>query len=443
MNFSFANIASGFSYCMECYVAVLLFLIIIEQRSLYWLRALAVTAAFFVISCLVYPLAQADMGIRSFLWYATVYALLLPSAMFLNRIVFYEAVYAVSMGLLTQHLGSSLYLMVAMNGNIPEFTILPYYLTMAAVYAMVFFFIARKLPIHKHYEIGTAFSIVMAVLVVVVVYGLSIVAKRTSIDGKGGLIELTDEYIQLFHVTQLYAALVCLVFLMLQRLFKERMVSERHRLESDAMWRQHEKQYEVSKENIEVMNRKVHDLKHQIAALATEEGLSERRKAFVEEVQQMVEVYDSDLDTGYAALDTILMEKSLFASMHGVEWTCVADGKLLEFMDVVDLFTLVGNALDNALEATCRLPADSSAAFRAVDVLLCQRENFALFQVENSFSGEIKEESGRLQTVKKDKANHGYGLKSIEAIAEKYGGSMSTKIEGQDFVLSVLLPIEE
>ncbi len=109
--------------------------------------------------------------------------------------------------------------------------------------------------------------------------------------------------------------------------------------ENKNLWIQRQLQYEMSRENIDMITRKCHDMKHQIEALIQTESHSERRKSFIEDMQDMIEVYDSDVHTGNEALDTILMEKGLYCNkVHHIDWTCVTDGKLLEFMDVVDLF---------------------------------------------------------------------------------------------------------
>lgn len=92
-------------------------------------------------------------------------------------------------------------------------------------------------------------------------------------------------------------------------------------------------------------------MKHQIEALIQTESHSERRKSFIEDVQDMIQVYDSNVHTGTKHWIRFLWEKGLYCKVHHIDWTCVADGKLLEFMDVVDLFTIMGNALDNAVES--------------------------------------------------------------------------------------------
>ncbi len=152
----------------------------------------------------------------------------------------------------------------------------------------------------------------------------------------------------------------------------------------------------------------------------------------------MIEVYDTDASTGNEALDTLLMEKGLYCKLHGIEWTCVADGMLLAFMDVVDLYTMMGNALDNAIESAENCDKDT---WKTISVRIWKKDFFAVVQVENTFAGELQLEDGIPKTTKADAENHGFGLRSIRTIAEKYDGTMTIKTEDQMFILTVLFPV--
>ena len=68
-----------------------------------------------------------------------------------------------------------------------------------------------------------------------------------------------------------------------------------------------------------------------------------------------MQIYSAIVRTGNEILDTILTEKSLICENSGIHISCVADGSLLAFMNPVDLYTLFGNALDNAIEAVRKL----------------------------------------------------------------------------------------
>jgi len=108
-------------------------------------------------------------------------------------------------------------------------------------------------------------------------------------------------------------------------------------------------QYRQSRESIEVINHKYHDLKHQIAVLRAEPDAG-RRSAYLDGMEEEIRDYEAQNKTGNSVLDTVLTGKSLYCTRHGVELTCVADGARLGFMDVMDICTIFCNILDNAIE---------------------------------------------------------------------------------------------
>nr|WP_243845459.1 ATP-binding protein [Microbacterium halimionae] len=116
--------------------------------------------------------------------------------------------------------------------------------------------------------------------------------------------------------------------------------------------------------------------------------------------------------------------------------TSVADGRLLNELSPLDLTAIVGNALDNAFEATLRV---ADAEERLVKFSLFARNDFVMISVENTFDGVVSRRDGRIVT-RKAGDEHGYGLRNIEAAAERYGGSMSLSSTDQWFSLRILLP---
>jgi sensor histidine kinase regulating citrate/malate metabolism len=116
----------------------------------------------------------------------------------------------------------------------------------------------------------------------------------------------------------------------------------------------------------------------------------------------------------------------------------MADGTVLTFMENIDLYTLMGNALDNAVESVEKL---SDPKQRRIDLQIGQREAFAVIQVQNPFYGTVKIKNGLPVTSKVDRQNHGFGVRSIRSIAERYQGSASVRTENGVFVLNVVIPL--
>ena len=120
-------------------------------------------------------------------------------------------------------------------------------------------------------------------------------------------------------------------------------------------------QYRSAQDSIDLINKKYHDLKHQIAVLRSE--TSEEKAHYLDAMEQEIRSYEAQNKTGNEVLDTILTSKSLYCQQHGITLTCVADGAALDFMDTMDLCSLFGNALDNAIESVEKLPDSEPVSY--------------------------------------------------------------------------------
>ena len=198
-------------------------------------------------------------------------------------------------------------------------------------------------------------------------------------------------------------------------------------------------QYKQSRESIELINYKYHDLKHQIAYLRSEED-SQKRKEFLDRMEDEIRTYEAQNKTGNKVLDTVLTTKSLYCAKHGITLTCVADGTLLDFMDVMDICSIFGNALDNAIESELKIPDKEK---RLIHVTVSKQKNFLLMEFENYFEDELQYQEGNLVTTKKEKEHHGYGIKSIRYTVAKYDGAVDIDANGKWFSMKILIPIPQ
>lgn len=198
-------------------------------------------------------------------------------------------------------------------------------------------------------------------------------------------------------------------------------------------------QYRMSRDSIDMINRKYHDLKHQIAALRAEPDVAARNQ-WLDEMEQDIRTYEAQNKTGNSVLDVMLTGKSLYCQKHSIDLTVVADGKHLAFMDTMDICSMFGNALDNAIECELKI---SDKTKRMIHLTLTTQKQFLLLQVENYCPDMPEFRDGLPVTTKQDSDNHGFGLKSIRFIAQKYGGTTTVRAEDGWFVLKVLLPLPE
>lgn len=149
-------------------------------------------------------------------------------------------------------------------------------------------------------------------------------------------------------------------------------------------------------------------------------------------------IYETMKNTGNSILDTVLAEKGLLCKENAICLNVMADGKLLDFMDEIDLYTLFGNALDNAIEANLQVEPSGE---RYVNLQIREKANLVLIRMENPYHGEIRRLGEQLATTKPDKEVHGFGVKSIRHTVEKYGGQMKIETGNQIFVLRLMFPL--
>lgn len=196
-------------------------------------------------------------------------------------------------------------------------------------------------------------------------------------------------------------------------------------------------QYQLSRDNIDLLNRKYHDLKHQINAIRLESD-PEKKEAYLEEMETGIKMYEAQNKTGNSVLDTILASKSMYCVQNDINFTCVADGTLLAFIDVMDICTIFGNILDNAIESVEQL---EDTGLRLIRTAVFAQNDFLMIRVENYCETELTMLDGLPVTTKGDKRFHGYGIKSIRYVVEKYEGTMTIHNENHWFTLRILIPL--
>lgn len=205
----------------------------------------------------------------------------------------------------------------------------------------------------------------------------------------------------------------------------------------DAQLKSQHQEYLQSKENLDSIGRLAHDLKHQIAALRAQVD-PEHMAAGFEQLEASVQQYSAQQHTGNPVLDVILTAKTHTCADKGITFTAVADGKLLDGMSSMDIASLFGNALDNAIEATSKL---SDPEKRLIRLALYRQGQFVVLRVENYYDSALKTDTeGNLRTTKKDTRSHGFGVKSIRHIVQQYGGEVTIRTKDHWFTLTALVP---
>lgn len=227
-----------------------------------------------------------------------------------------------------------------------------------------------------------------------------------------------------------YAITACVMTLVVQ-IILSRTLELRHENETiRTLWEEDRRQYELSKATIDTINIKYHDLKHKLYGM----NLPQTE---IDEIKAAVRVYGSRVQTGNEALDVLLTENSLRCNEQGITLTYTGNGADFSFMNTMDVYSLFGNAISNAVEAVQKLDDPEK---RVIDILSERKGSLLNITVTNFFSGSLKLEDGIPATSKAEEEGfHGFGMKSMRLIAEKYGGSLHVSTKDDLFTLHIYL----
>lgn len=206
------------------------------------------------------------------------------------------------------------------------------------------------------------------------------------------------------------------------------LLADRVEAMQEIVHRQHS-QYQASRERVWQINEKYHDLKQLLAQFRGKVPASQ-----VDALEKSISTYEDAVHTGNDVLDVVLGEKREQCRRRKIQLTCYADGAGLAFVDSLDLYSLLGDALDNAIRAAGQLPEGQ----RFITFTARREGSMAAVHIENPAPDVVELENG-LPRDRRDSASAGFGMRSMQRTAAKYGGSLAVKQKNGMFYLDVLL----
>lgn len=269
-------------------------------------------------------------------------------------------------------------------------------------------------------------QVILSVLICGSVVAINIVSFSQS--GQQGL------FVFMF---QFFSMLVVVLMLYMQVLSQD---SNRRQNEAEFyryLWRSSQKNYDMKKAYLDMINHKYHDMKHEIRALRQMEG--EERQGRLDRLEQMIDGYQNLYQTGNEALDIILNDKRRECENRDILLTCTANVNQLEFIDLVDLHILLGNLFDNAVEAVVSLPKGK----RIIDFKIYNEKRVLRIYEANYFEGDLQYAQDKLISNKgQDGTYHGFGTQSMQYIIDRYHGEMQIDAKEQIFRLHIMIPCD-
>ncbi|MCR5397116.1 MAG: ATP-binding protein [Lachnospiraceae bacterium] len=419
------------SFLTEMLAAIIVFLIPMNKKRWSGLKFIVVSAlAYFVIANYsinwwVYKdsyksILELVTGILPTVSYYGIHIVFLMIAIYLTvETDIMETIYIVSIAYASEHIAYCMRLLIEYNtsNQIDNKSPIVYVLAHGVVCVASYYLLAKPMTKDGHYRIDAITSIWTGVFVIFLVLVLSLISFV--------------EGFQYIHAV--YASMACFLLLSMQRGQVIARLEEEEFAFREKLWNQKKMQYELSKDAMAVVNRNYHDIKHQIAAVnaMTDE---ERRQEALQRMEENIGIYDSVVHTENELLDTVLTEKRLACGRKKITMSCICEGKSMLFMDGLDLYTLLGNALDNAIEAAEKVPESE----RYISVLIQKKLGMTIVEIRNPIAAAPTIKDGNLFTTKKDKDSHGYGVNSMKEIVKKYDGIFEYKANDKTFVVRMI-----
>lgn len=177
-----------------------------------------------------------------------------------------------------------------------------------------------------------------------------------------------------------------------------------------------------------------HDMKNHLLLLQSQAGNGQEVQNSIQELKDQIQEYENYHHTGNEFLDIIIRDKAKAAQERKIDFSAAISFEAGSFIEPLDISTIFGNALDNAIEASEKLSED----MRLITVRANRVRNMLVIIVENNTASTLPETKC---TTKKDTFAHGFGLPNLKNAVEKYDGQYSTKLENGMFTLKIVIPI--
>jgi hypothetical protein len=293
------------------------------------------------------------------------------------------------------------------------------------VYVLGYILFAKKIKNQKDFYITNLWLFIL----VIIVFASAVILNSVMVDKY----EAKTDQVALV-ISFIYGMISCLLVLILQLQLKDAKNTQKELEIVQTLWKSDKEHYELAKENIDIINIKCHDLKQQISAIRHGGNIDAQD---LKEIEKSVMIYGAIIKTGNDALDVVLTEKSLTCNKNNITLTYIVDGEKLNFMSTSNIYSLFGNAIDNAIEYLLKINPEK----RFIRLYAKNINDMVSIHIENYFEGNLEYNKGLPVTTKQDTGFHGYGTLSMKKIVESYNGEMFIKTKNNLFIVDILLPI--
>ena len=414
---------------VQTVIGLLLVAYPIKRRRGFLLRLLCATAAGaalqYVVGKRLYvvgstPYAMLTHALVSLIVYLTVIAI----TWFCYEETIWTVLFVAATGYIFQDIAGSVKTLIRMNGAVDLFARQAWgvlgldVMCYGAVYTLLFFALRPVLK-NRDGNFDNKIKAIFSVGVLILCIGM---ARLSQDNPERNTMAVVAE--ELFRLT-IDLLVIALQFGLMER---ARLASNMETMRE--LVHQQRVQYEASKESAQLINEKYHDLKHLLKSFR---GTVPQEQ--LDRLKQSIAAYERPANSGNEVLDVLLAEKIGICQQRNIVLTCNLGQTDFSFVEELDLYSLFQNALTNAINAVSELPEDTE---RFISLSAARDGNMLTVHMENPCREDISFVDGLPQT-REDPDWHGFGMKSMTRVAEKYGGMLTVEQRGKLFLLDILL----
>ncbi len=203
--------------------------------------------------------------------------------------------------------------------------------------------------------------------------------------------------------------------------------------------------YKSIEENQGEVYKMYHDLKNHLLTISSMQNKhtvseSNMENDYIDKCLSKVKEIESLFKTGNSYVDVMLNDKWNKAVSKGISPEFYVPENTLDGIEIFDITVLLGNSLDNAIEAAGKLAEINEKGFLTLKVV--KKGNMVMIKVTNNYLQKPIMKNGELKTIKENKKSHGIGIKNMKEVVAKYNGSLSTKFNNEKFEISIIVFIK-
>ena len=426
MSFQLYGSLRTLMFILQLFVANLIFMSFHQKRNMYFLRLIVSSITAFAIILLL-PTNRSN-NLYTFAIFLLDFFLLVVTMVISYKASIWEVFFCCSAGMALQHFAGKLQTMIKLVWSFEHiikgsltFSIIAIYLNDLVTYPLIciaFYWIFVKKISKEHYINSISFKPkVVSAIIVFICIGINRFVSNFRLP------------INLMIATSIYAMICTFFALIIQFYFykEAKMIQDLQIIKQ--LNRQGEKYYEEWKENLDIINIKYHDIRHYLSKL------NGKNDGYVGEINKAVSYFEKLSITGNKVIDVILFEKKFICEKNQIDFSFIVDGDSLREINDVDIYSLFGNIIENAIEAVKKIEILSK---RIIILNVRAMGEAVSINILNSYVGELIIHEG-LPVTNNNKIYHGFGMKSIKQITEKYGGKMNLTTDNGVFSLNIIL----